>query len=83
MSKWKKYRKRPVVIDAVRFYESMDPWPRCVVGAPGVFAYIETPEGRMYVKDGDWIIRGVLGEYYPCKDEVFRKTYEAVEGGET
>jgi hypothetical protein len=39
---------------------------------------IETLEGTMSATVGDWIIRGVQGEFYPCKDAIFRETYEAV-----
>lgn len=41
---------------------------------------IPTLEGRMKAMPGDWIIRGVEGEYYPCKSGIFEKTYEKVEG---
>ena len=41
--------------------------------------YIVTLEGRMTVSPGDWIIKGVAGEIYPCKDSIFRKTYNLVE----
>lgn len=48
-----------------------------------VFAFyptiaIDTLEGTMQASWGDWIIRGVNGEFYPCKDEIFRKTYDPV-----
>lgn len=39
---------------------------------------IKTLEGVMTARTGDWIIKGTLGEFYPCKDEVFRKKYEPV-----
>lgn len=39
---------------------------------------IRTPEGTMTVEWGDWIIRGVKGELYPCKPDIFEATYEAV-----
>lgn len=39
---------------------------------------IHTLEGDMLASVGDWIIRGVEGEFYPCRDDIFRKTYEAV-----
>ena len=42
-------------------------------------AFIETLEGRMEAKPGDWIIRGVKGELYPCKPDIFEATYEAVD----
>lgn len=41
---------------------------------------IETLEGRMYIKPGDYIIRGVKGEIYGCDAEIFKETYEKVEG---
>ena len=37
---------------------------------------IETLEGTMFAKDGDWIIEGIEGEIYPCKDSIFQATYE-------
>ena len=39
---------------------------------------IGTLEGNMKAKIGDWIIKGVNGEMYPCKDDIFQKTYEVV-----
>lgn len=44
--------------------------------------YIETLEGTMEARPGDWIIRGVNGELYPCKPDVFEKTYEIIDKGE-
>ena len=41
--------------------------------------HIETLEGVMNASDGDWIIKGVQGEFYPCKPDIFAATYEAVE----
>lgn len=41
--------------------------------------YIETLEGVMTATEGDWIIKGVNGEFYPCKPDIFEKTYEPVE----
>jgi hypothetical protein len=41
--------------------------------------YIDTLEGRMEVLEGDWIIKGVKGEFYPCKPDIFAATYEAME----
>ena len=43
---------------------------------------IPTLEGRMHATPGDWIIRGVQGEFYPCKPDIFEKTYEASEQAE-
>jgi hypothetical protein len=80
-----KFRKRPVVIEAVQYlgeenwYEvqnfllvAYQPEPPRVLG-------IETLEGTMTVSLGDWIIRGVAGEFYPCKPDIFAATYEPVE----
>ena len=39
---------------------------------------IVTLEGTMYASPGDWIIRGVAGEFYPCKPDIFAATYEAI-----
>ena len=39
--------------------------------------YIHTLEGKMFANIGDWIIKGVNGEFYPCKPDIFEKTYEA------
>lgn len=41
--------------------------------------YIFTMEGEMCASEGDWIIKGVAGEFYPCKPDIFEATYEAVE----
>lgn len=60
---FKKFRKIPVVIEAYQTDEEME---------------IETLEGVMKADKGDWIIRGVKGELYPCKPDVFEMTYEKV-----
>jgi len=76
-----KYRKKPVVIDAVQFHaiDFPDQWPEGVYGDPDSetgFA-INTLEGRaLNVTDGDWIITDVAGERYPCKPGIFAATYE-------
>jgi hypothetical protein len=61
-----KFRKKPVVIDAVR-HDGPDPLP------------IVTLEGTLLAQPGDWIITGVQGEKYPCKPDIFAATYEPVE----
>ena len=58
-----KYRKKPVIIDAYQTDKEMD---------------IETLEGIMHASVGDYIITGVNGEQYPCKPDIFEKTYEPV-----
>lgn len=81
-----KFRKRPVVVEAVRWtgnnYRDVY-WfandVRAVQGQPGVLT-ITTPEGVMMASTGDWIIKGVKGEFYPCKPDIFAATYEPVDG---
>ncbi len=75
------FRKKPVVIEAVQWRgnnqsEVADFYPM-VSGAFGSTSlFIETLEGNMRADVGDWIIRGVKGEYYPCKPDIFAATYE-------
>ena len=85
-----KFRKKPVVIDAVQWDEdarTLDTLPglRSIVLSHEGSIYlpclcqnlrIKTPEGDLHVSRGDWIIRGVKGEYYPCKPDIFAATYE-------
>ncbi|HKX02787.1 MAG TPA: hypothetical protein VJX71_09815 [Methylomirabilota bacterium] len=80
-----KYRKRPVEVDAIR-WENIAECRRALraLGCPDLIqagedhVYIRTPEGDMLAAPGDWIIKGVAGEFYPCKPEIFAKTYEEV-----
>lgn len=80
-----KFQKKPVVIEAVQFRgDNMEEVDAFLDGANGFQEWpprvvIVTLEGTMYGDVGDWIIRGVKGELYPCKDEIFRLTYEPVE----
>ena len=86
------YRKKPVVIEAVRFtgidsYLDIVAWMKesgDTHALAGEVHYttplmlIHTLEGTMAADPGDWIIRGVKGEFYPCKPDIFDATYEAV-----
>ena len=56
-----RFRKLPVEVDAVRCEKT---------------EIIHTLEGAMTARPGDWIITGIMGEKYPCNDEIFRRTYE-------
>ena len=80
-----KFRKKPVVIEAIQFSEEtrdqIQYWSRNEVKPIGGVMKIETLEGTMTADIGDWIIRGVKGEFYPCKPDIFEATYEACEGG--
>ena len=87
-----RYRKKPVVIEAMQFdgtedsFEDVAEWMAShgeSLGATlGEVAclHIFTLEGEMRADPGDWIIRGVQGEFYPCKPDIFDETYEPVEG---
>ena len=91
MSQPQKYRKKPVVIEAVRFHEDagMEPteisqWCGGKVvswamseASEDLLLEIPTLEGTMTATYGDYIIKGVQGEFYPCKPDIFAKTYEA------
>lgn len=87
-----KYRKKPVEIDAIQLHMSnmeplieqmrrdgyevesfSQPPMRAISGIK-----IKTLEGVMQANFGDWIIKGVQGEYYPCKPDIFEKTYDLV-----
>lgn len=78
------YRKKPVVIEAWQFYgangASLASWCGGIHDdaeeAPTII--ISTLEGTMTASLGDWIIRGVQGEFYPCKPDIFAATYEYV-----
>ena len=84
------YRKKPIVIEAHQLPTWDDDLPEWLKNneairfdrqGPGeiVGAEILTLEGVMTASEGDWIIKGVKGELYPCKPYIFAETYEAVE----
>lgn len=78
------FRKKPVVIEAVQFDGSYESRIKLLKWAGPVAVYyrhtnalaILTLEGSMTVSPGDWVIRGVAGEFYPCKPDIFEATYE-------
>jgi len=78
-----KYRKKPVVIEAMEFATESD-GSRIAAWCGGSNEkspreiQIFTLEGTMTAQMGDFIIHGVQGEFYPCKPDIFAKTYEAV-----
>ncbi len=78
------YRKKPVIIEAFRFGfdEAPDWWIEARIDKAyrdGDNIYIVTLEGDMKVGLGDWVIKGVQGELYPCKNDIFLKTYDKAE----
>lgn len=72
------YRKKPVVVEAVQW------WPGVIIEGVEEIPYeghpakCKTLEGYLGVNPGDFIIIGVKGEHYPCREDIFRETYEAV-----
>lgn len=79
------FRKKPVVIEAVQFRAGEQAGELAADVVAGRVRYpedgtmlIDTLEGVMTAQPGDWIIRGVKGELYPCKPDIFAATYEAV-----
>ena len=91
----KKYRKKPVIIEAKIFETNNEPqnenmteivmWvnqgrseERGHAWHNGTNIYIKTLEGVMTSHVGDYIIKGVKGEFYPCKPDIFKQTYEEV-----
>jgi len=86
-----RFRKKPVEIEARQFETNNDDgtclnnlvnWINSNGGESshnGTDLYIETLEDKMRADCGDFIIKGVSGEFYPCKPDIFELTYEAVE----
>lgn len=76
-----RYRKKPVVITAERWFPGTPVEGVREVELPDRphaphIGLIDTLEGTMQVSPGDWVIVGVKGERYPCKDDIFQATYE-------
>lgn len=78
-----KYRKKPIVIDAIQWKGNNVTEIATLGGAEeyeqdfiGDDLVIRTLEGNMTASKGDWIIKGVNGELYPCKPDIFEKTYD-------
>jgi hypothetical protein len=89
-----KYRKKPIVTEAFKWTGGPDQIedPDWIIealrkdevaiysnGGKDIYMTIETLEGTMTANVGDYVIRGINGEIYPCKPDIFEKTYELVE----
>jgi hypothetical protein len=87
-----RYIKKPVIIEAIQWFKDGDHSevkkypvkgcvPSCRICEIGMtmHGFINTLEGGHIVCPGDWIIKGVKNEYYPCKPDIFELTYEPVE----
>jgi hypothetical protein len=77
-----KFRKKPVVIEATQWFKMGDhPNVEAFFAHDTMqlgYGWIKTLEGGHIVTPGDWIITGVADETYPCKDEIFKMTYDPV-----
>ena len=82
----RQFRKRPVVIEAMQLTDAASvfdiaEWinnPQTGYSTNPPTVWIETLEGRMEGSTGDWVIKGIEGEFYPCKPDIFIKTYQEV-----
>lgn len=82
----RKFRKKPVTIEAMQITDAasvldIEEWMNLpdtgfTTNPPTI--WIKTLEGVMEASTGDWVIKGVEGEFYPCKNEIFIKTYQEV-----
>ncbi len=78
------YVKKPIVVDAEPFNPLDYPWPDGVIPwtdthpLDGSYGYIQTLEGQLHVMAGSWIITGIAGEKYACRDDIFQATYDPV-----
>lgn len=84
-----KFRKKPVIISAMQWDGSVESIQAIqntfgldveyCADANGITVYCNTLEGELNVSSNDWIIKGIKGEVYPCKPDIFAATYEPVE----
>lgn len=79
----KKYIKQPIVIEALQWNgdnieEVYDFIGKDTGKLRGGSLYIKTLEGEMFAPIGSYVIKGVNGEFYPCREDIFHKTYEEV-----
>lgn len=88
-----RYRKKPVEVEAIVWdgtnvdeikefcgnVTHFDTQPNGTNNDTHYFLYINTLEGKMYAPIGDYIIKGVNGEFYPCKPDIFEKSYDVIQ----
>lgn len=90
-----RYKKKPIVVDAIQIHGNVaeieqfigehgkvyfdDGAWKIEKGQPCTIVVIHTLEGDMTARDGDYIIKGIKGEFYPCKKDIFEETYEEAE----
>ena len=86
--KIKKYRKKPVIIEAMKLENSSESFSKAyawlgdnvdfTAAQNGTFINVKTLRGTVSVRIGDYILKGVSGEFYPCKPDIFKQIYEEV-----
>ena len=89
-------RKKPVEVEAIQLlpfnYDDIVAWAGDNIEIKHLFntvgvvvceAMINTIKGKMHAIEGDWIIKGVNGEFYSCTDDIFRKTYDIIDDNVT
>lgn len=75
------FRKRPVDVEAFQWHgEEVEGFERICVGKDELSndcynLVIPTLNGPVYAVEGEWIVKGIEGEFYPCRDDIFKKTY--------
>lgn len=86
-----KFRKKPVVIEAIQWDGTHESYSSIIDFTNGLvfkrddldfkrsYLYINTLEGELLISPRDWVIKGVKGEFYPCKPDIFEATYERVD----
>lgn len=85
-----KYIKKPIAVEALQIHENVSEIKEFIgengdayIKGPNTVVTIHTLEGDMKATDGDYIIKGVKGEFYPCRKDIFEETYELVEREQT
>lgn len=91
MKEVKAYQKLPVTIEAIEYVEDeadhvmkwiADNGGKCFEGGVLPDIVIETLEGMIVASPGDYIIKGIEGEFYPCKPSIFKQSYKEVQRGQ-
>ena len=82
-----RFRKKPIVVDAMQYYgaslELVLVFGQGKIRQTGQDTLdVETLEGTVQARINDWIIKGIAGEFYPCKPDIFAATYDRVLAGE-
>lgn len=78
-----RYVKKPIVVNALRYDGTNADYLRRALEADELIevddlgqAWVQTLEGRLRLRIGDWVVQGIAGEVYPVRDEIFARTYQ-------